>query len=294
MMEKSYSIRTRFNLVLLIVYLASLLITLSIVYVYTKQEMYAQANQKLTLMVNMVSSVRKYITEDVRPALLEQKVMHAPAISSTVATSHVAGHFKKLQPDYYIKTASDNPLNKANLPEPVEQTFLDDFRQDREKKMIIREGSLHGQDYLLSSNPAISKTDCMICHSTPEAAPEAIRTKYTPDSGFGYKLDDVVGVSVVGVPLENIKAAVLTRSLAIAAILTAIFTIMMVLVNMTVRKQILQPLDDITEAAQAISKGNLDTPLTVIRNDEIGKLTHAIELMRRSFVKVLERMNRNK
>ncbi|MBU0656206.1 MAG: DUF3365 domain-containing protein [Gammaproteobacteria bacterium] len=290
-MEKSYSIRTRFNLVLLLVYLASLLITLSIVYVYTKQEMYAQANQKLTLMVDMVSSMRKYITEDVRPALLEQKVMHAPAISSTVATSHVAGHFKKLQPDYYIKTASDNPLNKANLPEPVEQTFLDDFRLDREKKLIIREGSLHGQDYLLSSHPTVSKADCMICHSTPDAAPEAIRSKYT-SGGFGYKLDEVVGVSVVGVPLENIKAAVLTRSLAIAAILTAIFTIMMVLVNMTVRKQILQPLDDITAAAQAISKGNLDTPLTVIRNDEIGKLTHAIELMRRSFVKVLERMNR--
>jgi HAMP domain-containing protein len=291
-MEKSYSIRTRFNVVLLIVYVSSLLITLSIVYFYTKQEMYNQANQKLTLMVDMVSSVRKYITEDVRPALLKQNVIYPPAISSTVATGHIAVHFKKLQPDYYIKTASDNPLNVANRPEPIEQDLLDDFRKDREQKIIIREGSLRGQDYLFSSHPTVSKAECMVCHSTPEAAPEIIRTQYTSKSGFGYKLDDVVGVSVVGVPLENIKSAVLKRSIAIAMILTSIFTLMLVLVNMTVHKQILKPLDDITAAAQAISKGKLDTPLTVIRNDEIGKLTHAIELMRRSFVKVMERMNR--
>lgn len=292
-MQKNTSLQSRFNVVLIIVYLSSLLITLSIVYLDARQEMYVQARHRLTLISDMVGAIREYVTQDVRPALLAQHVLHPPAVSSTVASSYIARHFAKQQPDFYLKTASDNPLNPANLVQPIEQSFLNSFRENRQETFIIREGTLNGKQYLFSAQPTLSSNECLLCHGKPETAPPTMRQQYTGSSGFGYRVNEVVGVNVVGVPLENVQTAIFKRSLAITIILTAIFSIMMILINMTVRRQILQPLEDIIESAQAISKGQqLDVPLPTTRADEIGQLTQAIELMRRSFVKAMERMNR--
>lgn len=291
-MDMNKSIRTHFNLVLVALYVISLVITIPSVYFFTQQEVYNNANQKLLLMVDMVSSLRKYVSEDVRPELLEKNVIFPPAVSSTVATSHVAAYFKKLQPDYYIKTVSDNPLNAANRPEPVEQEFLTFFRDNRNEKELVRPGTIRNQQYLFSSRPSVSKADCMICHSTPEAAPEIIRKEYGTQSGFGYKLDTVVGASVVGVPLSDVQGLVVKRSLITIGILTTLFALIFVVINLVVNRRILTPLEAIADAADTISKGNLDTPLAFDRNDEIGKLAHSIELMRRSLAKIMERMNR--
>ena len=297
LMGNKRSIRSRFNRLLLVVYLLSLMMTIPAVYWYTKHDLYEQANQKLTLMVNMVSALRQYMMDGVRPTLLQRQTLYPTAIASAVATSHIAGYFKNLQPDYYIKVASDNPLNKANLPEPVEQDLLKDFRRDRQQTFTIREGNLKGQDYLFSASPAVSKSDCLVCHSTPETAPEMIRQQYGTQGGFGYQLDEVVGVSVVGVPLSPIKTAVIERSLVAVGMLTSLFMLILVVVNRMVRQQILIPLENITAAAQAISKGHLESAVVTLqhnRDDELSQLSHAIELMRRSFVKMMERVNRSR
>jgi HAMP domain-containing protein len=291
-MDMKKSIRTHFNVVLIALYVVSLLITVPSVYFFTRQEVYDNASQKLTLLVDMVTSLRKYVSDDVRPELLEKNVLFPPAISSTVATGHVAAYFKKLQPDYYIRVVSDNPLNAANRPEAVEQEFLTFFRDNRNEKELISTGVVRNQQYLFSSRPSISKADCMICHSTPEAAPEIIRKEYGTQSGFGYKLDSVVGASVVGVPLSDVQSLVMKRSLIAIGILTVLFALIFVVINLVVKRRILNPLETIAATADIISKGNLDTPLTFERDDEIGKLAHSIELMRRSLAKIMERMSR--
>lgn len=291
-MDIKSSVRTHFNLVLISLYVISLLITVPAVYLITKQEVYDNASEKLTLLVDMVSSLRKYVSDDVRPELLEKKVMFPPAISSTVATGHVAAYFKKLKPEYYIRVVSDNPLNAANRPEAVEQEFLTYFRDNRNEKELVRVGEVRNQQYLFSSHPSVSKADCMICHSTPEATPELIRKEYGTQSGYGYKLDTVVGASVVGVPLTNIQSLVIKRSLIATLALTALFALTFIIINLTVKQRILNPLESITAAADTISKGDLNTPLNIDRDDEIGKLARSIELMRRSLAKIMERMNR--
>ncbi|HFC92361.1 MAG TPA: DUF3365 domain-containing protein [Leucothrix mucor] len=291
-MEKQQSLRKQFNSVLISLYLLSLLITLPLVYYTTSKEVYNNANNELSIVVDMVQSVRTYIRKDVRPELLKQKVLHAPAVSSTVATRHVAGHFRKLQPKYYIKTASDNPLNLDNRPLPLEQEILEYFRKNRDQKVITREGEIQGLRYLVSSRPSISKPNCNLCHATPETAPEAIVKVYGKDSGYGYKIGDVVGVSVVGVPLNDITVVAVKRGLMLIGLLTFLFTLVMVIINLLVKKKILNPLEELNNASQAMSRGALDRPIEQHNNDEIGELAHSIELMRRSLKEVMGRLRR--
>ncbi len=291
-MKTGKSIRTYFNLVLVTLYILSLLVTIPAVYFFTRDKVYENADQQLSLLVDMVSSLRKYVSDDVRPELLEKEVLYPPAVSSTVATTHVAAYFKKLQPQYYIRVVSDNPLNAANRPEQVEQEFLTFFRENRDQKELVRVGEVGNQQYLFSSRPSVSKADCMICHSTPEAAPEVIRKEYGTQSGYGYKPDEVVGASVVGVPLSDVQSLVISRSLSAIGILTLLFGLVFIVINSVVKKRILNPLEALANRADTISKGDLDTPLTYGHEDEIGKLAHSIELMRRSLAKIMERMSR--
>ena len=112
------SLASRFRRSIIWLYIATVIVTIPITYFITKYQIYAEANKELSLLVDMVASVREYIAKDVRQDLLDAKLFQSPAISGTVTTSFVANHFLKKQPEYYIKIVSDNPINKMNLPEP--------------------------------------------------------------------------------------------------------------------------------------------------------------------------------
>ena len=53
------------------------------------------------------------------------------------------------------------------------------------------------------------------------------------------------------------------------------------------------PILEVTEAAHAISRGKLDTMIEVNRDDEIGDLARSVELVRRSFAKLMQRMRKH-
>lgn len=89
------SLLWRFRQILISLYLLTLFIMLPVIGVWTNKEVHATANKELGLMVDMVKSLRTFIAEDVRPPLLEKQIFHPPAVSSTVATKKVSGHFFK-------------------------------------------------------------------------------------------------------------------------------------------------------------------------------------------------------
>ena len=118
-------------------------------------------------------------------------------------------------------------------------------------------------------------------------------SEYGRSSGYNYKVGDVVGLELVGVPIADIDALALKRSSIAVGLLTLLFTLIFVAINLLVRRYLISPLLEITETAQAIAKGRLDQPLTMDRNDEIGDLARSVELLRRSFAQLMKRMRKN-
>ena len=245
------------------------------------------------MLVDMVKSIQGFVAKDLRPFLMKRELFFSPGFSGIVATSHIAANFNVFQPDYYIKNVSDNPLNPANLPQPLEIELLNRFRGDRQLGQWTQTGDLNGKSMLLSSAPKISKPGCLLCHGKKEEAPEEIRLKFTGDLGYGYQPDEVVGVSVVGVPIANVDTLALQRTAIVLGLLTLLFGIVLVAVNMLVRRNLLSPILKITDAAHAISHGSLDKRIEMERNDEIGDLARSVELVRRSFDKLMQRMRKH-
>lgn len=284
------SLQSRLRRAILWLYLLSLLISLPVVYFMSQQQVYAEANKELSLLVDMVKSIREYIAKDVRPEMLAKGVFHPPVVSSTVATGKVAGHFREKQPDYYIKVASDNPLNPANKPQPLETRLLRTYRASPATKSLIETGEIGGRPYLVSSRASTAKQACLRCHGDPEMAPKEITGPYGTTSGFGWEVGKIVGVTVVGVPLTDIKQLVIKRSLIAAAILTVMFTLITLTISLLVKRNVIKPLVGITDAAVAVAKGKLNQSLDVDRDgSEVGELGHAVEMLRRSLVAAMKR-----
>jgi len=286
---KKKSLLSKFNLLLIAFYLGSLLVATPVVYYVTRSQTFDAANRELTLLVDMVKSLRSYVADELRPPLMAKGIYHPPAVSSTVATSLVARRFLQAQPDYYVKVASDNPLNPKNKAAPLELDLLARFRANSSLPDLTEAGVINGKEYLVSAKPSHAKEDCLVCHGVPDAAPTEVRDQYGTGSGYGYKPGSTVGVMVVGVPIGNIDEIALQRSLAVIGIITGLFTLFFLAANLLMKRSVISPLVQITEMAQAVSKGQLDTKMEMARDDEIGALAHAFELMRRSLVAMLKR-----
>ena len=285
------SLAKKFNLSLVLLYLISILIAAPSVYLFTKQQVYARANEDLVLLVDVVKSIQDYVATDLRPHLMKQDIFYTPAVSGIVATARIAGYLGEKQPQYYIKNASDNPLNPNNRAQGLENELLERFRNDRGLGALSEEGVIGGKAYLVSSAPKVSKKGCLRCHGDPAKAPEDQKVSFNHDSGYGYKTGDVVGVSLVGVPLADVQALSLERSLYVIGGITLLFAVLFIVVNMLVKRLILVPIRDVTAVATAVSKGDLNRAMAVAdRNDEISDLGQAFELMRRSLITAMKHL----
>jgi HAMP domain-containing protein len=290
---KRRSLAKRFNRSLILMYVFTVVVATPAIYLITKQQVYSRAEQELVLLVNMVKSIQSFVANDLRPHFMKEKIFYSPSFSGIVATSRVAKYFKQEQPQYYISNASDNPLNSSNKVQGLEEDLLSRFRRDRNMKMTTTTGEINGQNYLVSSAPKVSKKGCLRCHGIPEQAPEDVRVNYGTESGYGYKVGDVVGVSVVGVPLEDVQTLTIQRSLIVTGAITLLFSILFFVVNRLVRRLILEPISEITTVASAVSRGDISREVQVEdRKDEISDLANAFELMRRSLVAAMKRMKR--
>lgn len=284
------SVVRRFNLALFTLYLLCVALAAPVIYLVTERQVNAQADRELKLLVDMVRSIQGYVADHVRPFLVEKGLYFSPGFSGIVATSLVADKFEALQPAYYIKNASDNPLNPANSPKPLEQALLTRFRGDRSLGELTETGLIDGRAMLVSAAPKASAKGCMLCHGDPAKAPKEIRSRYGETYGYYYREGDVVGVSLVGVPLDDVQAVALERSLMAVGFLTGLFTLIFLSINILVRRTLVAPMLQIAEAAKEISQGRMDRPVELARNDEVGDLAHSIELLRRSFVQAMKRL----
>ncbi|MCU7929207.1 MAG: DUF3365 domain-containing protein [Candidatus Thiodiazotropha sp. (ex Codakia rugifera)] len=288
------SLSKRFNLSLIVMYIFTVTVTTPAIYFITKQQVYNRAEQDLILLVDVVKSIQNFVANDLRPHFMKEQIYYSPSFSGIVATSRIAKYLKQKQPQYYISNVSDNPLNPKNKVQGLEQDLLNKFRSNRNMGLLNTMGEINGQTYLVSSAPKVSKKGCLRCHGEPERAPEDVKATYGTESGFGYRTGDVVGVSVVGVPLEDVQSLTIRHSLMVIGGITFLFTILFVVVNLLVRRLILEPIMEITTVAKAVSHGDVIREVNVKdRKDEIADLANAFELMRRSLVAAMKRIKRN-
>ena len=241
--------------------------------------------QNARIMIEGASAIRSYTSDSIKPLLEQQmKVQFLPySIPSFAAQTNFKMVHQKL-PDYTYREPTLNPTNLNDRAVDWEADIINDFRNDPSKQeSVITRDTPIGRFLTLARPLKVGSQACLSCHSTPEKAPATMVALYGSQNGFGWKQGEIVAAQVVSIPLAVPLARAYQALLWFLLALAGTFVVTVVIVDLLLRALVGKPVAEISEVADKVSMGQMDTPEYVRDSkDEIGSLSVSFNRMRRS------------
>lgn len=284
-------LRLKFNLVLVVVFLAGFAAAGFISRQLLQQNAREEVIRGAQLMMEAAISVRTYTVDQIRPHLIKQldEVFLPQTVPAFAATEAVI-QLQKKYPDYSYKEATLNPTNPRNRAADWEADLVQQFRLHGDLKEVVSERqSSTGRSLFIAKPIQISNPACLQCHSTAAAAPPTMLKIYGEANGFGWKHNEIVGAQVVtvpmDVPLRNADRAFTT----FMASLAGVFVVVFIVLNIMLSWLIVRPIRKMSLAADKISTGEFTVPeFNENGKDEMAVLGSSFNRMRRSLEKAMQ------
>lgn len=238
------------------------------------------------------TAIRTYTDANVGPALqgLPADQFHAESVPAFAAQS-VYRRVQQAYPDYTYREPTLNPTNPADRPTPFDVELIDRFRADPNLTELrgVRSGE-NGSVYYMA-RPIKAREGCLVCHDTPQRAPAAMLAKYGPNNGFGWKLDETIGIQSLTVPAADELRETGEIALILAGGLLIVFAATYFALTMSIDSLVVRPLRTLAQAAESAStSADMTSPLPAAGATEIRAIASAIERLRISLSKALKRL----
>ena len=238
------SLRLKFNLVLATVFVLGIVVAGFYYESYLEKNALEEVRYNSQVLMETALAVRGYTTDEIKPHLdplnaqtfLPQTV---PAFAATETLHRLRDRYV----GYDYKEAALNPTNPRDRATDWEASLIEQFRSGHAGKELT---GTHGdgleQSLYVARPIRITNPKCLGCHSTPDAAPASMIRIYGPNNGFGWKLNDVIGMQVVQVPMfyPLEKARLTFRNFMLS--LLAIFAAMFVAMNLALSVFVIEPM----------------------------------------------------
>ena len=282
-------LKLKFNLVMLFVFG----LAFSISGYFSHQQLNDNARNEVLsnagVLMETVLAARNWAVNEVGPNLREPEeeegflMMGVPAY----AANKVMEDVKKRYPDYNYREAVLNPLNTKHLAAGWEKKLIDQFRANKNLNELWGVRTSSKGSFLYLARPIdIPKSGCLGCHTTPEKSPTEMVRIYGTQNGYGWKLKEIVGAQIVTVPL-GVPIANAERSFkAFMWTLGLVFVVLFLVIDLMLSRLIIKPINQMAEAADEISKGNLKVAeFDENGKDEVAHLAASFNRMKRSLEK---------
>ena len=282
-------LRLKFNLVMLVVFVIGLGVTGYMSYELLHRNARDEVLRNAGVMMEASLSMRSYTVAHVRPNLAVDPDRFLPQSVPAFGATEIMTLLRKKYPDYAYKEAALNPTNPRNRAVEWETDIVNAFRNDPARPEISGERDTPtGRSLYLARPFQIKDAACLSCHTNAEMAPPAMVKIYGSSNGFGWKLNEVIGAQIVSVPMDlpirNANRAFVTFMSSLAVV----FAVLFVVLNVMLTLLIVQPITQLSEVADQISKGRLDTAgIPEGGRDEVSQLGQAFNRMRRSLEKAI-------
>jgi len=284
-------LRTKFNLVLLAVFLSSLAITGLISYRMLLSNAREFVLSNAGIMMEAAHSMRVYTARQIQP-LLEMQLQRAflPQSVSAFAATEIFNALRVKYPDYTYKEATLNPTNPRDRATDWETDVVNEFRNHPGKEHLIGERLTPTGMSLYFARPIlVIDKKCLVCHGTPDVAPETMIKLYGSANGFGWQHNEIVGAQIVSVPMSSPVRAATTTFYTFMGSLLGIFLVIFIVLNLMLNYIVVRPVSKLSQVSDEISQGNLNLPeFRVTGKDEIAVLAQSFNRLRRSMEKALK------
>ncbi|MBW4520564.1 MAG: DUF3365 domain-containing protein [Scytolyngbya sp. HA4215-MV1] len=289
-MLKNFKLSQKFNILLLSAFLCAILLSGIAFSTLLNRDTEQEVTAKATILLKTMLAVRDYTSTQINPELaprLETETEFLPQTVPGYSAREVFERFRSDQDysDFFYKEATLNPTNLRDKADGFEADLVNRFRSSSTLKELTGYRSSPAGDLFYIARPiAIVKESCLRCHSTPEKAPKSQLTTYGSDNGFGWKLNETVGAQIISVPASGVRSTARKAFLLFMSIVIAAFVLVMIIINLLLRRSVIQPLNQMATAANEVSMGNMEAEFEQASNDEIGKLAAAFNRMKTSLI----------
>ena len=197
------SLRLKFNLILVAVFLLSLIGAAVYFNGALERNAIRDVQHNSQVMMETALAIRSYTTDDIKPHLdpmnekrfLPQTV---PAFAATETLRRLRDRF----PAYEYKEAVLNPTNPRDRASDWERSLIEKFRADKTQTEFTGIQGEGIQRAVYVARPiTITQDQCLVCHSVPAAAPASMLQVYGEKNGFGWQLNETVGMQLVKLPM---------------------------------------------------------------------------------------------
>ncbi|MBF2005581.1 DUF3365 domain-containing protein [Chlorogloeopsis fritschii PCC 9212] len=295
-MLKNLQLRQKFTILLLVILVAGLSLSgFALSYVLQQNARQEITSTALMLMETMIS-VRQYTSSQVNPELVDK--LETNFLPQSVPGYSAREVFENLRNkpgyrDFFYKEATLNPTNLRDKADSFETQIVERFKKESKLKEVSGFRSIPGGEIYYTARPLIvSEQKCLECHDTPERAPKSMLERYGTANGFNWKLGEIVGAQVITVPATRVIQKANQSSILIVGLVSAVFAIVIFLVNVFLNRQVVRPLKRITRLAEEVSTGHMDVEFEQLSNDEIGNLAKAFKRMKLSLEMAMKRLKR--
>ena len=284
-------LKAKFNLAMLVAFLVGLALAAAMSWRIVQDNARREVLQEAAIMMAQASAIRDYTAKEIEPLLADQiKLRFLPhTVPSWAAQTNLRTMAKQF-PDYTYKEAALNPTNPADRATDWESGIIAEFaRTPTLTEFTSTRDSPTGPLLSISRPIRITDKDCLVCHSTPAAAPSSMIDLYGSANGFGWKLGDVIGAQIVSVPMRVALDRAADAFKVSLAGLAAVFVVIIVLLNLLLHFVIVKPIRTMSAIASEISLGNMAAPEFQVRgHDEIASLAESFNRMRRSLANAMK------
>jgi len=282
-------IETKVNLILIIFFISGILISGVVLSNVLEDRTQNEINSKALILMEMNNSIREYTNKQLQPLLIK-KMEENPDIfiPEAIPSFSVREIFEKFRKnpgcaDYFYKDATLNPTNLRDKADGFETEIIQRFRNDSNTTSVSGYRNLLGSKLYYTAKPfSINNKSCLQCHSTPEEAPKSQLATYGTENGFGWNLNEILGIQITYVPAEQIIEYAHRLFVTITGIITIVFTSVIIIINLFLKRTILKRIKQIAKVAKEVSIGNLNVNLSKQRKDEIGDVAEAFYRMKLS------------
>ncbi|WP_019500350.1 DUF3365 domain-containing protein [Pseudanabaena sp. PCC 6802] len=299
-MLQNFKLGTKFNLLLVTVFLIGVLISGAALAAILNRNAENQITSKALILIQAMSSVRNYTRTQIYPQLKDRLITEPEFLPQTIQAYSAREVFENLRnnkeySDFFYKEATLNPTNLRDLADDYEKVIVERFRSDRNLKELTGFRSSPGIDLYYIARPiVIPEQSCLECHSTPEAAPKSLIATYGRNRGFGWQLNEIVGAQIISVPASEVVNASRQSLLLVMAAVGGVFAVTILLINIMLRQAVVKPLNRMARVAHDVSIGNLGSEFQQTSHDEIGVLAAAFNRMKLSLSMAMEMLNKQK
>ncbi|NEO85594.1 MAG: DUF3365 domain-containing protein [Spirulina sp. SIO3F2] len=253
------SLESQFTVLLvLIFFVVLLLVNLGSSYLLS-QQVQTEITQRATMLMDTLSSVRLYTSENIRSLLtkdLETSEIFIRESVPSFSANQVFEKFKDLPQytDFLYKEAATNPTIIKDRANTFESELLQAFRQYPKQNQEV--SGFIEQDsktlFYISRPLKVNDISCLQCHGRPESAPASLIRDYGRENGFNWQLGEIVAAQTVYVPAGQIYMVRRERVKLLICISVGATLLSILLIKYLFKVRVTQPLKRLTYLARSI------------------------------------------